>query len=102
MHVGTFLERNLPDQPWQRARSRESRLPSCLGCSTSRELQDVGVELLHMLHKLTNADPLGFLEHVRDIVPLLLSHAIGEHSEEVKHNTEVERPVQKSPGSFLS
>jgi hypothetical protein len=66
------------------------------------QLQDVGVELLHMLHKLMDADTLGFLQHVRDTVPLLLSHAIGEHGEEVKHHTVFKRLAQKSHGSLFS
>ena len=45
------------------------------------QLRDVGVELLHTLHKLTNADALGFLQHVRDVVPLLLSRVVGEHGD---------------------
>ncbi len=51
------------------------------------QLQYVGVELLHMLHKLRNADVLGFLEHVCDAVLLLLSRTVGEHGEEVEHRT---------------
>ena len=66
------------------------------------QLQDLGVKLLHTLHKLTNADVLGFLQHVCDILPLLLSHAIGEHGEEEEHHTVFKRLVQKSPGSLLS
>ncbi len=41
------------------------------------QLWVLGVELLHTLHKLTNADALGFLEHVHDVVPLLLSRTVG-------------------------
>ncbi len=55
------------------------------------QLQDVEVELLHMLHKLSNADALGFLHHVCDVVPLLLSRAIGEHGENVEHYAVIER-----------
>jgi hypothetical protein len=47
---------------------------------------DVGVELFYMLHKLTHDDVLGFLEHVCDVVPLLLSHVVGEHGEKVEHH----------------
>jgi hypothetical protein len=62
------------------------------------QLCNVGVELLYTLHKLTNADALGFLQHVHDIVPLLLSRAIGEHGEKVEHHTVFER--RESPGPF--
>ena len=62
------------------------------------QLCNVGIELLYMLHKLTNADVLGFLQHVRDIVPLLLSHAIGEHGEKVEHHAVFERLGRHSPG----
>ncbi len=54
-------------------------------------MQDVGIELFHMLHKLTNADALGFLQHVRDLVPLLLCLIVGEHGEKVEHDTVFER-----------
>jgi hypothetical protein len=30
------------------------------------QLRDVGIELFHTLHKLTNANALGFLQHVRE------------------------------------
>jgi hypothetical protein len=58
-----------------------------LGCSTSRAVADVGIELFHTLHKLTNADALGFLQNVRDVVPLLLSRVVGEHGEKVEGHT---------------
>ena len=64
------------------------------------QLQDVGVELLHVLHKLTNADAMRFFQRIYDLVPLLLSHAIGKHSEKVEHHTVVERLVGESPGPF--
>jgi hypothetical protein len=66
------------------------------------QLCNLGVELLYMLHKLTNADALGFLQHVCDIVPLLLrlSRAIGEHGEKVEHHTVLERLERHSPGPF--
>ncbi len=41
------------------------------------------IELFHTLHKLTNADVQGFLQHVRDVVPLLLFRVVGEHGDEV-------------------
>ena len=56
----------------------------------ARQLCDVGVKLLHMLYILTNAILLGFLEHVCDIVLLLLSHVIGEHGEKVEHHAVIE------------
>ncbi len=40
-----------------------------------------------MLHKLMNADALWFLQHVRDVVPLVLSRIIGELGEKVEHHT---------------
>jgi hypothetical protein len=52
------------------------------------QLCNLGVELFYMLHKLlTHADVLGFLEHVCDVVPLLLSRIVGKHSENVEHHT---------------
>jgi hypothetical protein len=51
------------------------------------QLRNVGVELLHMLHKLTHADVLGFHEHVHQVVPFLLSRVVGEHGEKVEHHT---------------
>ncbi len=39
-----------------------------------------------MLHKLTNAHALGLFQHVRDIVPLLLSRIVWEFGEEVEHH----------------
>ncbi len=87
MRRDTFKERDSTDQPRQRARSWESCLPSRLGCSTSRAVADVGIELFHTLHKLTNADALGFLQNVRDVVPLLLSRVVGEHGEKVEGHT---------------
>ncbi len=51
---------------------------------TAGQLQDVGIELFHTLHKLTNADALGFLQHVCDVVPLLLCRVVGEHGEKVE------------------
>jgi hypothetical protein len=64
------------------------------------QLRDVGIELFHMLHKLTNTDVLGFLQHVRDVVSLLLCRVVGEHSEKVEHDTVFERLSQHSPGPF--
>jgi hypothetical protein len=49
------------------------------------QLWDVRVELLYMLHKLRYADALGLLEHVHDVVLLLLSRVVGKHSEKVEH-----------------
>jgi hypothetical protein len=40
-----------------------------------------------MLYKPTNANMLGLLEHVHDVVPLLLSSIIGEHGEKVDYCT---------------
>ncbi len=40
-----------------------------------------------MLHKLTDADALGFLQHVCDVVPFLLCRVVGEHSEKVECHT---------------
>ncbi len=51
------------------------------------QLRDVGIELFHTLHKLTNAVALGFLQHVCDIVPLLLCPVVGEQGEKVEHHT---------------
>ena len=63
-------------------------------------MRDVGVELLHTLHNLTNADALGFLQHVRDVVPLLLSRVVREHGEKVECHTVFELLAQHSPGPF--
>jgi hypothetical protein len=54
------------------------------------QLCDVGVELLYVLYKLTYANPLGLLEHVRKLVLFLLSCVVWEHREKVEHNTFVE------------
>ncbi len=64
------------------------------------QLQDVGIELFHTLQKLTNADMLGFLQHVCDIVPLLLCRVVGEHGEKVEDDTVFERLARHSPGPF--
>ncbi len=50
------------------------------------QLCNVGIELLHMLHKLMHADTLGFLEHVHQVVHFLLSRVVGEHGEKVEHH----------------
>ncbi len=50
------------------------------------DLHNVGVELLHTLHKLMHANTLGFLEQVGQVVPFLLSHIVGEHGEKVEHH----------------
>jgi hypothetical protein len=42
--------------------------------------------VLYMVHKLINADLLGLLGHVCDVVRLLLSPVVGEHSEKVEHH----------------
>ncbi len=42
----------------------------------ARHLCDVGHELFYMLHKLRYTDALWLLEHVPDIVPLLLSRVV--------------------------
>ncbi len=65
---------------------------SCVGLDSwavepAWQLHDVGIELLHRLHKLMHADALGFLEHVCQVVPFLLSHVVGEHGEKVEHHT---------------
>ncbi len=45
-----------------------------------------------MLHKLMNgdADALGFLEHVCDVVPLLLFSNVGKHGEKLEYHAVVE------------
>jgi hypothetical protein len=53
-------------------------------------MHNVGVELFYTLHKLMHADTLGFLEHVHDVVLLLLSCIIGKHSEKVEHHAVIE------------
>jgi hypothetical protein len=64
---------------------------SCAGLGAwaiipARQLCDVGVKPLHMLHILTNAGVLGLLENVCDIVPLFLSCIIGKQGEKVEHH----------------
>ena len=39
-------------------------------------------------------------QHVRDVVPLLLSRVVGEHGEKVEHDTAFERHARHSPGPF--
>jgi hypothetical protein len=48
------------------------------------QLRNEGVELFYTLHKLTQTDALGFLEHFLNVIPLLLSHAVGKHSDSEK------------------
>jgi hypothetical protein len=50
------------------------------------QLHDVGIDLLHTMHKLTHTDTLGLLEHVRDVVPFLLSCIDGEHGKKVEQH----------------
>ncbi len=64
------------------------------------QLRNVGVELFYRLNKL-NTDALGFLEHVRDVIPLLLSCYVGKHSAKVEHDTVIERLPKNPLGSFL-
>jgi hypothetical protein len=85
--VGTSKEHDLLDQLF----GKRYVHGNCAGLGAqavipARQLcNHVGVKLLHMLHKLTNADALGLLEHVCDVVPLLLSRIVGEHGEKVGH-----------------
>jgi hypothetical protein len=46
----------------------------------------VGVVLLHMMHKLMHADALGLLELIYQVVPFLLSCIVGEQGEKVEHH----------------
>jgi hypothetical protein len=50
------------------------------------QLCNVGVELLHTMHKLMHADALGLLEHVFDLIFFLLSHVDGKHNEEMEQH----------------
>ncbi len=50
------------------------------------QLHNVGVELLHMMHKLTHADALGLLEHFCHVVPFLFSHVAAKHGEKIEHH----------------
>ncbi len=50
------------------------------------QLCNVGVELLHTMHKLMHTDALGLLEHVCDVVPFLLRRIAEKHSEKVEHH----------------
>jgi hypothetical protein len=45
--------------------------------------------LLHELHKLTNTDALGHLEHIHYVVPLLLNRIIEEDGEKVEHHAAI-------------
>jgi hypothetical protein len=54
------------------------------------QLCNVGVVLFYMLHKLMHADVLGFLEHVCDVVPFLLSRVVGKKGEKVEHHAVIE------------
>jgi hypothetical protein len=49
-------------------------------------LHNVDIELLHTMHKLMHADTLGLLEHVHDVILLLLSRVDGKHGENVEHH----------------
>ncbi len=77
--------------------------PSGLGAWAvvpARQMCNVGVELLHTLHKMTNADLFGLLEHVCYVV-LLCSAALLGNGEKVEHHAVIKGLAQKSPGSFL-
>ncbi len=50
------------------------------------QLHNVGVELLHTMHKLMHADALGLLEHVCDVILLLLSRVDWKHGEKVEQH----------------
>jgi hypothetical protein len=67
---------------------------NCTGLGTGTvvpawKLQDAGVELLHMLHKLMHADALGVHEHICDVVRLLLSLVVGGQGEKVEYHAVV-------------
>ncbi len=49
----------------------------------AQHLCDVGLELLYTTYKSTHADTLGLLEHVGEIILLLLSCVDGERGEKV-------------------
>ncbi len=46
----------------------------------------VEVKLFYTPHKLTHTDVLGLLEHICDVVLLLLSRIVGKYSEKVEHH----------------
>jgi hypothetical protein len=52
----------------------------------ARQLRNVGVELFYMLHKLMHTNVPGLLEHICDIVPLLLNRVVGKHGKKVEHH----------------
>ncbi len=54
------------------------------------QLRNTGIELLYALYKLTYANPLGLLEHVRKVVLFLLSRVVWEHGEKVEHDAVVD------------
>jgi hypothetical protein len=56
----------------------------------AEQLHSVEVELFYMLHELTHAVARIILEHVCDVVPLLLSRVVGKHSEKVEHHAVIE------------
>jgi hypothetical protein len=72
-----------------------------MGCRSAGQLCYVGVELFYTLLKLMHADALGFLEHVCDVVLLLLSRVVGKHGVKVEHHAVIKWLAQKSPGYFL-
>ncbi len=49
-------------------------------------LCNVGIELLHTMHKLMHADMLGLLENICETILLLLSRVDGKHGEKVKQH----------------
>jgi hypothetical protein len=77
--VGTSKDCDLLDQPRQKAHSWNCAGLGAWAIVAARQQHNVGVKLPHTLHKLTNADVLWLLEHIRDVVLLLISRIIGEH-----------------------
>ncbi len=51
---------------------------------------------------LTDAHALGLLQHVRNVVPLLLSCVVWKHSEKVEHHAIIKQLAGESPVSLFS
>ncbi len=61
------------------------------------QLRDVGMELLYALYKLMYANLLGLLEHIENVVLLLLSCVVGKHGEKVEHHAVIKITCMKVP-----
>ncbi len=55
-----------------------------------------------MLHKLTHADALGFLEYVHNVEPLLLSRVLRKHGKKVEYHADIKWLAQINVEHYLN